>query len=271
MVIGECYLALPSPDLNFVTDLQTRNFGSRLFELYLLACFREQGLIVRQDHESPDFHIQKDGAECWIEAVTANPETNCAVGFGDRALAPNDRTERLTGAPAERFAKKLRSKLQRNYQEYEHVKGRSFALAIADLHKPGSMVWTKEALPTYLYGMRADVEEDEKQRCAIGTRIAYLTGKHAIPAGLFRDESFRHVAAVIFSNGATLAKFNRMGFLAGWIPPTLKMVRSGILFDRTPGVLEPIPFGLSIDSQNIMRFGHVARHGVKRWKCSIIR
>lgn len=128
------------------------------------------------------------------------------------------------------------------------MKGRSFALAIADLHKLGSMVWTREALPTYLFGMRADVEEDEKQRRAIGTRIACLTGKQAIPAGLFRDENFRYVAAVIFSNAATLAKFNRMGFLAGWRPPTLTMVQSGFLFDRTPGAREPIPFKLSIGS-----------------------
>lgn len=64
MAIGECYLALPKPDANFVTDLQTSNFASRLFELYLLACFREQGLIVRQDHVSPDFRIEKDGKEC---------------------------------------------------------------------------------------------------------------------------------------------------------------------------------------------------------------
>lgn len=97
MAIGECYLALPNPDANFVTDFQTSNFASRLFELYLLACFREQGLIVRQDHVSPDFLIEKDGAECWVEAVTANSETPRAGGIGNWVHAPQDRNERLTG------------------------------------------------------------------------------------------------------------------------------------------------------------------------------
>lgn len=60
MAIGECYLALPKPDANFVPDFKTSNFASRLFELYLLACFREQGLSVRQDHVSPDFLIEKE-------------------------------------------------------------------------------------------------------------------------------------------------------------------------------------------------------------------
>lgn len=39
-----------------------------------------------------------------------------------------------------------------------------------------------------------------------------------------------------------------MGFLAGWRPPGLTMIRQGILFDRTPGALEPIDFELSVES-----------------------
>lgn len=248
MAIGECYLALPNPDANFVPDFQTSNFASRLFELYLIACFREQGLSVRQDHVSPDFFIDKDGDTCWIEAVTANSETPRAGGIGDWVLAPDDCNERLTGGPAERFAKTLRGKLQRNYHVMDHVKGQSFALALADFHESGSMVWSREALPTYLYGLRADIEGEGPERRAVGTPIANLTGKHSIPAGLFRDPDFAHLSAVIFSNAATLAKFNRMGFLAGWRPPGLTMIRSGILFDRTPGALEPIDFKLSVAS-----------------------
>ena len=248
MAIGECYLALPRPDLNFVPDLQTNNFASRLFELYMLACFREQGLQVRQDHVSPDFQIERDGATCWIEAVTANSEAPRAGGIGEWVHAPTDRTERLTGAPAERFAKTLRGKLQRKYHDLPHVKGHPFAIAIADFHSSGSMVWSREALPTYLYGVRADVEGEGAKRRAVGTPISNLTGRNAIPAGLFRDPSFAQLSAVIFSNGGTLAKFNRMGFLAGWRPPGLKMIRRGILFDRTPGALEPIDFELEVGS-----------------------
>lgn len=248
MAVGECYLALPNPDPNFVSDFQTRNFSSRLFELYLLACFREQGLIVQQQHVSPDFWVERNGASCWVEAVTANPETPRPDGIGPRVFAPQDRIERLTGGPAERFAKTLRSKLQRNYQGMSHVKGQPLALAIADFHAPGSMVWSREALPSYLYGLRADIVQDDAGRRAVGTPIANLTGKHGIPAGLFRDRAFADLSAILFTNAATLEKFNRMGFLAGWRPPGLTMTRRGILFDRTPGALEPIDFELRVDS-----------------------
>lgn len=248
MAIGECYFALPNPDANFVSDFQTGNFASRLFELYLLSCFREQGLSVRQDHVSPDFLIEKDGNACWIEAVTANSGHPRAGGIGKWVHAPQDRIERLTGNPAERFAKTLRGKLQRKYHELEHVKGQPFALAIADFHVSGSMVWSREALPTYLYGLRADVVGDGAERRAVGVPIANLTGQHGIPAGLFRDPNSAHLSAIVFSNSATLAKFNRMGFLAGWRPPGLTMTRCGILFDRTPGALQPIDFNLAVDS-----------------------
>ena len=246
MAVGECYLALPNPDANFVTDLQTNNFASRLFELYLLACFREQGLLVRQDHVSPDFWIERDGASCWVEAVTANSPVPRSGGIGPWVHAPEDRTERLTGAPAERFAKTLRGKLQRDYHDLPHVKGQPFAIAIADFHESGSMVWSREALPTYLYGFRADVAGEGAARRAIGTSITHLTGKDRIPAGIFRDPAFAHLSAVLFSNAATLAKFNRMGFLAGKRPPDLDMVRRGILFDRTPGAVDAIPFEMSV-------------------------
>ncbi|EJC64767.1 hypothetical protein Rleg5DRAFT_1538 [Rhizobium leguminosarum bv. viciae WSM1455] len=249
MALGECYLALPNPDPNFVSDFQTNNFASRLFELYLLACFREQGLVVRQDHVSPDFWIEKDGAACWIEAVTANSDTPRSGGIGPWVNAPENRGERLTGDPAERFAKSLRGKLQRKYHELDHVKDQPFALAIADFHASGSMVWSRDALPTYLYGIRADVAGDGVKRYAVGTPINKLTGRHGIPAGLFRDPDLAHLSAIISSNAATLGKFNRMGFLAGWRPPGLRMTRRGLLFDRTPGALEPINFSFVVGSE----------------------
>ena len=58
------------------------------------------------------------------------------------------------------------------------------------------------------------------------------------------------LSAIICSNAATLAKFNRMGFLAGWRPPDLTMRREGILLDRTPGALAGVPFDLDILSDD---------------------
>lgn len=40
-----------------------------------------------------------------------------------------------------------------------------------------------------------------------------------------------------------------MSFLAGWRPAGLSMTRTGILFDRTPGAIDPIDFSLDVLSR----------------------
>lgn len=250
MALGEVYLAMPRPDDNFVPDFQTGNFDSRLWELYLLACFREQGVIVGQDYPSPDFFIKLNGHTCWVEAVTANPKDQRVQGYAKPVHAPEDRTERILGAPAARFAKTLRSKLQREYEKLPHVQSSPFALAIADFHAPSSMVWSREALPCYLYGINPRVIDGPDGRQAILESAHTLRDEQKIPAGLFRDPEMAHLSAVISSNAATFSKFNRMGFLAGWRPKGLTMIRDGILFDRQPGALEPKPFRLDVLSDD---------------------
>lgn len=246
IAVGEIYLAMPNPDDNFVSDFQTTNFDSRLFELYLVAAFREQGVTVLQDHESPDFFIQRAGHECFVEAVTANPKETRIQGLTFPTFAPESREERLLGAPAVRFAKTLRSKIQRSYERLPHVLGKPFALAIADFQAPSSMVWSREALPSYLYGVHAKVEIGADGPRAVGSVVDKLLGSEGIPAGLFRDPTMSHLSAVIFSNAATLGKFNRMGFLAGWQPRGLKMTRFGIFFDPAPNAVKARDFEMDI-------------------------
>src|ERR1700687_826962 len=105
MAVGEIYLAMPNPDDNFVSDFQTENFDSRLFELYLLAAFREQGISVSQEHVSPDFLIERAGHQCGVEAVTANPKSRQSQGLAFPTFAPESKRERLLGSPAVRFSK----------------------------------------------------------------------------------------------------------------------------------------------------------------------
>ena len=248
-VVGETYLAMPNPDRNFVSDMQTSNFDARLWELYLFACFKEQGAKVSQDVVSPDFLIEREGAQAYIEAVTASNPSRGALGEPVRH-APEDKAERMAGAPAERFAKTLHSKLQRAYQHLPHVKDFPFALAIADFHGQGTMVWSREALPTYLYGKLAVVREGQDGPYADGEPIERLRGKAGIPAGLFLNPEMRSLSAVIFSNAGTMAKFNRMGLLAGFAFPGIRMIRTGTIYDRTPGALKPIEFSLDITSED---------------------
>lgn len=240
-VIEELYLALPRPDANFVSDMRGKHFGARLWELYLLACFREQGVLVAQDHPSPDFYIERNGLVAFVEAVTANAAEG-AESSSTGSHAPSNPDERLAGPMAVRFAKTLRSKLQRNYQQLTHVRGKPFALAVADFSGPSSMVWSRESLMAYLFGQTPSVVNTPRGQTAIAYDLAYLKGPQKIPAGLFKDPEHSGLSAIIFSNAATISKFNRMGFLAGTRLPGISMSRTGLIFDRAPNSLEPIEF-----------------------------
>lgn len=141
-----------------------------------------------------------------------------------------------------RFAKTIRSKVQRSNVELPHVTGHPFALAVADFHGSASMAWTHEALPSYLYGLYRVVADTPTGRGVIEERITHLRDPDRIPAGIFRDPAYAHLSAIIFSNAGTMTKFNRMGFLVGIRPPSLSMVRGGVIYDKTPNALEPIEF-----------------------------
>ncbi|MBF0429325.1 MAG: hypothetical protein HQL94_10415, partial [Magnetococcales bacterium] len=249
-LLNQIYLSFPNPDKNWCSDCQTENFHTRLWEAHLLAAFREQGLLVEQPHESPDFRIEnRRGGVAWVEAVTANPSERYEHVNAPLSLPPEDAKERFLGPAAVRFAKTLGNKLQRRYSHLQHVQNQSFVIALADFQAPSSMTWSREALVSYLYGIFAKVIERNGQRVAVEEPVSHLLGKSNFPAGLFANGNCNDLAAVIFSNTCAISKFNRVGVSAGAEAKGLRYVRMGYFFDRTPGRLEGIPFCLDVTSE----------------------
>lgn len=243
--MNQLYLALPNPDPNWSADCQTTNFHTRLWEAQLLASFREQGLLVTQPYPSPDFRIEnRRGGAAWVEAVTANPPVPYNHVNAPPSRQPADKKELFLGPAALRFAKTLGSKLQRNYGQLPHVQGMPFAIALADFHASASMIWSREALPAYLYGFYAVTEPAPALRPA-----STLLGDSQFPAGLFADDRCASLSAVIFSNACSIAKLNRVPISAGAISPDFRYMRRGNFFDRDPGAFEGIPFCLEITSK----------------------
>lgn len=247
-MIGHLYYSMPRPDDNWVRDFQTENLHTRLWELHLLACFREQGRFVSQQYRSPDFRISRRNGECaWIEAVTTNPSERYDHATTWAEPPPSDLLERLIGQAAVRYASTIRNKLQRGYDQLTHVAGHPFALAIADFHAQGSMTWSRQALIAYLYGEYATTQEIDGSKQAVGVKIEHLLGEQKIPAGLFRLPENAGLSAVIFSNGCSLAKFGRV-LVSMTQHDEFTNTRFGEIFDRTPGALTGLPFCLDVTS-----------------------
>jgi len=248
--LNQLYLAMPSPDKNWAGDCQTGNFHTRLWEAQLLASLREQGLLVTQPHPSPDFRIEnRKGGAAWIEAVTANPTIPYDHVNARPSTQPEGRDALFFGPAALRFAKTLGNKLQRGYHLLPHVKGMPFAIALADFHAPASMIWSREALIGYLYGLGAEAQDIDGKRVAVSTKSTDLLGNKAFPAGLFADNRHKELSAIIFSNACSISKLYRVPISAGADTQEFRYVRIGNFFDRTPGALGGIPFCLDITSK----------------------
>lgn len=248
-ILNQLYLAMPNPDDNWASDCRTENFHSRLWEALLLASFREQGLLVTQAHPSPDFHVSnRKGGEAWVEAVTANPAERYDHANAEEAPMPQERRELMLGAAAVRYAKTIKNKMDKGYSHMPHVDGRPFAIAIADFHAPGSMVWSRAALMGYLYGLYAREVEVDGKTIAVLEEVEALLGDQRIPAGLFLSPEGEDLSAVIFSNAATLAKLSRVPLSSGGPITDFRYVRIGEFADFTPGALRGIPFSMDVNS-----------------------
>lgn len=248
-MLNQLYLAMPNPDPNWARDCQTVNFHTRLWEAQLLASFREQGLLVTQDYPSPDFHVtNKAGGEAWVEAVTVNPPERYDHASAVVTPFPQDRRKRVLGTAAERYARTLRNKLNKNYTNMPHVVGKPFAIAIADFHSPGSMMWSREALISYLYGFYVREVVEEGRIVAIAEDLDKLPGDPNIRASLFSYPENITLSAIIFSNAATLAKLSRVPNSFGGKSEGYRYVRVGEFADDTSGALRGIPFSMDVNS-----------------------
>ncbi|MBN5086738.1 hypothetical protein JY460_01210 [Stenotrophomonas maltophilia] len=248
-VLNQLYLAMPNPDDNWASDCRTDSFHTRLWEALLFASLREQGLLVMQDVPSPDFHVSnRKGGEAWIEAVTTNPPVRYDHANAVEVPPPLERMERMLGPAAVRFAKTIKSKLEKCYTRMPHVQGKPFVLAVADFHAPGSMVWSRTALVSYLYGFAAHEVGVEREKVAVSETADYLLGEQKIPAGLFLTEEGEELSAVIFSQGATIAKLSRVPVSFGGPTGDYRYVRIGEFADFRPGALRGKPFSMNVNS-----------------------
>lgn len=249
-MIAHLYYSLPKPDINWVRDFQTENLHTRLWELHLLACFREQGRFVTQDHPSPDFCLSnRSGESAWIEAVTTNPDVRYDHATTVAEPPPSLLEEKVIGPAAVRYAGTISNKLKARYQDLPHVVGKPFAIAIADFHAQGSMTWSRPALIAYLYGQYARTHEIDGQQEAMKIDVDHLLGEQLIAAGLFRQPEHSDLSAVIFSNGCSVSKFGRVLMSMTGDGNGFRATRVGDIFDRTPGALKGFEFCLDVTSQ----------------------
>jgi hypothetical protein len=234
-------------DGTYEREFQSANFQSRLWELYLHVYFHNAGLIRVNDRPSPDFELDFFSEKTFVEAVTVNPSMNA-----DRPDLPppstnEEITYRLNDYMPIKFGSPLFSKLQKRYWELEHVASHPLILAVHDYHNENAMTWSRTALSEYLYGIRTRLVNGRPEVSRIEQHE--WQGK-VIPSGFFYQEGAENISAILFSNQATIPKFNRMGKIAGLGSQDVKMIRRGFLYNPEPGAVYPIPFAKDLDDDD---------------------
>jgi hypothetical protein len=255
-------------DGNYIQQFQSDGFDARLWELFLYVYLYNSGFEIDRAHSSPDYCLNRFGDEVYIEAVTVGPSPD----FDDpQPKSGKEVLELAKDYVPIKYGSALFTKLSKkpHYWELPHVKDKPFILAIHDYHKaaekhaPGSMAWTRAGLSNYLYGRREEVEIDQDGKAKPVFLAPFLSPvikrvktkehiyKHKkIPSNFFEQPNSEHISAVLFSNGATLTTFNRMGKLGGLGGKDIKMIRTGVRVNLNPEEFEPIPFVVDVDDEN---------------------
>jgi hypothetical protein len=238
-------------DGNFVEQFQSAAFDARLLELYVFAMLVENGFALRHEGAAPDFLAFDGLAEIAIEVTTVNPTV---VGGQVVPPPPIDTEVQISAYLRQympiKFGSALFSKLNKRYWELPHVAGKPLVFAIQDFHAPQSMMRARTGLGIYLYGTDHDWHHDAQGKLIIEPkRVAeHRWGDKVIPSGFFDLPGAEHVSAVLFNNSATLPKFNRMGFVAGFGSRRVMMVRSGFALNIDPNAAAPFVFVHEVDA-----------------------
>lgn len=230
-------------DGNFVEQFQTTGFDARIWELYLFACFIEDGFEFDRRYDRPDFIINKFTDKIAVEAVTLGRKDSPAKSIH---LDPDyfinlPNTIKDMDQMAIKFGSCLYTKLQKKYWELPQVKDIPLIIAIADFHEDMSMTWSSNHLISYLYGVTHTARYDENGNQIIEVHnidFHEFDGKK-IPSGFFNQPGSENISGVLFCSSGTISKFNRMGKQMGFGLKNVKMYRMGACYNDTPNASKP--------------------------------
>lgn len=230
----------------FVRQFQKDGFDQRLWELYLF-CFLNENLFERDTtYFRPDFCVNQFGDSIGIEALTLGKPAD------ESAIPDINNIEDFKVYMRTKFSNALRKKLKKRYWDEPYMLNKPFILAIADFHfeakfspsehKPPSLTLSKPALEEYLYGGTFEIVKDVEGN--VSNRLIPFEGGSL---GFFGLPDADNVSAVIFSNVGTIAKFNRMGKIAGFGSNNVKIIQIAEIFNPDPKADKSMPFASLVE------------------------
>lgn len=202
-------------DGKFVKEFQS-TFESSLWELYLHAALKELGLPIDMRHHAPDFTVEGAfpfGLEATIAAPAAGGKP--ALSFSQEDI-PEDFTKfniESTLRICNSFDAKVK-RYRKHYSQLSHLNDRPFVIGIASFDRPLAHFASGRAIIAAVFGLYHDeaaTKITDTDVCSYNVTTAPKSDTINIELGLFCDDTYAEVSAVIYS---CLAIWGKMRALA---------------------------------------------------------
>ncbi len=190
-------------------------FNSSFWELYLFQCFKELEMEIDFSTASPDFTLYSTYNSFNVEAVITNNDRNSnpewtKEAFSARKEKTHDEFIEYTSIRILNSIREKHKKYNEKYSNWQHVKNRPFIIAIAPFDQSLSSHQNNVAMTNVLFGQIIHhnlFEKDKKPEINIIKNTYILkNGENPIEVGIFTNDSFKEISAVIFSTMATMSK-----------------------------------------------------------------
>lgn len=205
---GRGLLERSGEQTKFVKEFQT-TFNSALWELYLNEMFIRLDYSVDYTKDSPDFCVTTpSGYQFNVEAVISDRPHNPPAGalFSELKFKHQstlkligkikDKHDLFTGVNGKKFP----------YSTMSHVVNKPFVLALAPFDSDLSLSQNNTIINRVLFG----IEEPTTRNLVTGSQTKVTSIKKnedvEIPLGIFTNDSYKEISAVIFSTTGTFGK-----------------------------------------------------------------
>jgi hypothetical protein len=209
-VLNEWARGFKDRDGKFVHEFQ-RTFDTCFWELYVFAVLKQYGLAVDFSRPAPDFLVTDNGGFN-VEATVALHAKDAAPEYmKSEEPIPQDLNE-FNRRAILRIRNSIDSKGKKfstSYQTLDHVKDRPFVLAITAFDSPHAILASQRAIEAVLFGYYVDEERYLREGGELKgyevESVAKDNGR-SVDLGVFKNEDFKWLSAVMFSSCATWGK-----------------------------------------------------------------
>ena len=205
-ILIEWAIGFKDRDNKFIKEFQ-RTFNSSFWELYIYKCLRELSYQVDFEKSSPDFISYTSYSTLCIEATTANEARDDEPEWTKVSLEQrkNKSHEEFLNYATFRLFTAITSKCDKykdSYRKLKHVQKKPFIIAVAPFEQSMFSNQNNNAINRVLYAKGFDTQK----MCEIDISYVKKNDGTKLELGIFRNDKYSDVSAIIFSTTATISK-----------------------------------------------------------------